>query len=323
MLSELNIVKGAVAKKDLSPVLKHLQLSNGWVTATNGRLTISTPLTGVEELDVIVPADKFIAAVKACKEPKFKITDTGRLSISGGKFRALLPLMQDVIFPKPSPSGEMVDSAGFIEGLKLVYEFIGTDASRLWACGILFHKGWVYATNNTVIARANIGWSGPSVNVPSFLVDELLRIKKKPLRIRLDHNTVTLQLEDNVWINSVLLPMGWPNARALIDGSSFENLQRMSDEVAADIRSLVEFCPDKRMPKIYFGNDLINTDTGVFEAAVQCTGLPQSIWRAEPLLNLLENSKGSAISIDFSQYPKPCPWRRENGSEGLIIGLRE
>lgn len=323
MLSDLNIVKGAVAKKDLSPVLKHLLIRNGWVTATNGRLTITTHIPELEGLDVIVPADKFIAAVNTAGSPKFKITDAGRLSISGGKFRALVPLLPETVFPLPTPTGETVDSSGFIEGLNLVYEFMGKDASRLWSCGILFHKGWVYATNNTAIARANVGWSGPSVNVPAFLIDELLRIKKKPVGVQMAHNTVTLKLEDNVWVNSVLLPGGWPNAKALFDRTSFDQLAPVPEELEEAISNIVQFCPDKRLPKIYFRDGAVSTDQGVHSASYVVPNLPDSIWRAEPLLALLSGSKKSPLSCDFSQYPAPCPWRRENGSEGLIIGLRE
>ena len=92
MIKELEIVKGGVAAKDLVPILTHLKIKNNWVTSTNGRMTITTPITGTAGLDIIVPAAKFIRAMKG-KDRKLKITPGGKLSISGGGFRALLPLM--------------------------------------------------------------------------------------------------------------------------------------------------------------------------------------------------------------------------------------
>lgn len=323
MLSSLEIVKGAVSRKDLSPVLRHLLIRHGWVMATNGRMTIYTPIEGLDEFDMIVPADKFITAVKACKNPKFKITDTGRLSITGGGFRALLPLMNGVEFPTPKQTGTMISDDSFIHGLTLAHEFMGDDASRPWSNGVLFHKGYVYATNNVIMVRADIGWTGPTVNVPSFLVEELLRIKKKPTGIRVDEHTITLQLEDNVWINSVLLPSGWPNAKALFDRTPFDGVKPIPDGLGETIKNLVPFCPNPKMPVIVFSEEGVSTESGDQEAAVQVEGLSKSRWRAEPLIRLLSGASGSSISIDFSLYPAACPWIRENGSEGLIIGLRE
>ena len=80
MHDSLKIVKGAVAKKDLVPVLTHLHIHHGWVSATNGKMTITLFIEELVELDIIVPAAKFIAAINRCKKPKFKILENGEYS---------------------------------------------------------------------------------------------------------------------------------------------------------------------------------------------------------------------------------------------------
>ena len=323
MLSKLNIVKGGVAKKDLSPILRHLRIAGGWITSTNGRLTISTDISKLKDFNLIVPADKFIKAISLCKNPKLKITEGGRLSISDGKFRALLPLLSDTEFPMPDKRGEKVSVKNLIEGLKKIYQFIGDDASRPWSCGILLYKGVGYATNNTIIARTNIEWSGPPINLPEFLITELFRLNK-PLRAAyINSSTITFELEDNVWINSSLLSLTWPNAEELFSKISFDNVLEIPNSLKDDIESIIPFCPDPKLPKILFTAEGITTEAGKNEALISTHELPESIWRAEPILNILALPESESIRIDFSQWPRPCPWIRSDGVEGLIIGLRK
>lgn len=328
MIEKLDIVKGGVAKKDLTPVLKHLKIANGWVTATNGRLTIATPIPEVPDLDIIVPADKFILAIKSCKQPKFKVVTNEtngvqRLSITGKKFRALLPLMVDVTFPSPEIVGDNVQSNDLLSAIKKIAGFVGEDASRPWACGILLYQNMAYATNNTLLVETPVQWDGPPINLPDFAIEELLRLKRDIRQIKTNGQNITFELEDNIWINSSVLSTNWPNVKNMFDKVDFSNVQELDPELLPAIQYLIPFCPDKKFPRIHFSESGVSTDPGSHEASTEFEGLPESIWRAEPLLQMLDRIKSQAISSDFSQWPKACPWVREDGVKGLIIGLRK
>jgi len=318
----LNIVKGGVARKDLSPVLTHLNICNGWVTSTNGRMTITAKLPEMSEFDITVPADKFITAVKSCSLPQFKITPTGKLSIKGKNFRALLPLLSGIPFPKPEMRGEVVSSSNILEALKKISQFIGDDASRPWANGVLLYQNYAFATNNIILAETPVSWDGPAVNVPSYLISELLRINKDVKSIRATSENITFELEDDVWINSSLLDIKWPNVRQMLDGILFEDVPLVPDGLAAAIQSVLPFCPDKRLPKIILSEAGVSTEEGDHQASVQLDPMPESLWRAEPLLTVLDMRSGVTLKCDFAKYPKPCPWIRSDGVRGIMVGLK-
>ncbi len=319
MRNALNIVKGGIAKKDLTPILTHLRIANGWVTSTNGRLTIASPINGLDDLSFIVPADRFIKAVNTCKDPKIKITSTNRLSITGKGFRALLPLMaDDSVFPTPEANGVDVESNDFIEVLKKLQPFIGDDASRGWSCGILLYKNIAYATNNIILVECPIQWNGPAVNLPAFLVDDLIRQRKNILSIKADRNHIMFKLEGNIWISSLLLNTSWPNVKEMLAKADFSKVKEVHPELNQAVLDILPFCPDKKFPRIRFFDEGVKTDAGDNEAMVEIESPDTSAWRAEPLLKLLAHKN---LAVDFSLYPKPCPFTLPNGIKGVIVGV--
>lgn len=322
MNKQFDIVKGCIGKKNLLPILKHLRIRDGWITSTNGRMTILTPIEGMDGIDVIVPADKFMVAINRCDEPTLRVTKTGRLSITQGKYRALLPLLVDTPFPTPQTGGIQVTHGAILPSLKQAAPFMADDASRPWACGVLIKEGMTYSTNNTTICRAPVDWQGPSVNLPSFLVNELLRLKLEPLSISVTNNSITIELADNVWLNSTLLPIGgWPNTAPLFEGIDFDTLSIIPEGLEQGIIDILPFCPDPKFPSIQFTETGIQTDAGDREAGIDMDGLPISSWRAEPLLLLLSTGHTQSLCVDFTRWPSPCPWCMENGTQGLIMGL--
>lgn len=324
MLHQLDIVKGAVSSKDLTPVLTHLRIKDGYISSTNGRMTIMTALPEMADMDIIVPADKFIRAIKACSKPVFKITPGGRLSIRGDRFRAVLPLLKDVPFPTPSVREGAAHSDDLFPVMKALLPFIGSDASRPWACGILLHKGMAYATNNVSLARMNAHWTGPTVNLPDFLIAEILRLGKEIEAIKTDGDFISMKLADDVFLYSSLLSAEWPNADKLFEGIDYSEITEVPEDLYQAIRDIMPFCPDKKFPKIIFTEDAVTTDQGEHEASVDFDHqLKHSIWRAEPMLALLEKSVAGKTFADFGKWPAPCPWTKENGVEGLIIGLSQ
>lgn len=325
MIKSLEIVKGGVAKKNLNPILTHLRIKQGWVTSTNGRLTISCPIPDMDELDIVVPADRFTRAIKAAKEPKFKITDTGRLSITGKGFRALLPLLDGIGFPMPVKRGDRISPRAILNTLKRLSPFIGDDATRAWCNGVLLYKGYAYATNNTILVKSPVDWGTPAINLPEYLVNELVRLDRSIEEIITNGTTITFKLADSVWLNSSLASTKWPNADSLFSGSDYSALYELPTELKKSILTILPFCPDPKFPRIHFDDGGVSTDPGSHEASIEIEGLgiAPTTWRAEPMLLMLEHSKGDPVLADFSPFPGPCPFQYADGLQGLIVGLRE
>ena len=135
-------------------------------------------------------------------------------------------------------------------------------------------------------------------------------------------STITIELEGNIWINSALLPTRWPDVMKMFAGVDFDRVIEIPAGLKEAIEDIVPFCPDKKFPKIILNEEGVHTADGDHQAMVELTGLHHSIWRAEPLLNLLTGAETVGLKADFSTYPKPSPWVRGDNVRGVIVGLK-
>ena len=221
MLKTLNFVKGAVSTKDLIPVLTNFHFYSGRVQGGNGRITIDAPLE-LGGIDITVPAVPFLKAIDTCEGildfENLKITEAGRLSIKKGKFRSVLPLSNSDEFPLVEPSeGKARHVPPILSALKRLRPFVGDDATRPWACGVLFKNGYAYATNNVVMTRVIMDFGDCEFNLPGFAVDELLRINKEPESIIIDDNAVTFFFGKLGWLRSQLFSAEWPDVERFFE----------------------------------------------------------------------------------------------------------
>lgn len=320
MKKTLNFVKGAVSTKDLIPVLTNFHFYNGRVQGGNGRITIDAPLD-LRGIDITVPAVPFLRAIDACKgvPQELSFTKNGRLVIKRGKFRSMLPLSNPEDFPLISMdlTGHMLwkPDIDLIAALRTIRPFVGEDASRPWACGALFKDGYIYATNNVVMAR--IPWDMPdgSMNLPSFAIDELLRINEQPDGFMYCDTYAGFFYGDR-WLRSQLFSVEWPDVAMFFESADIDNVPQGLLEA---VQKVLPFCPDSKFPTITFNEDGVHTADGDMGASVEGFDLTPSKYRAEPLEMVLSH----ATHIDLTKYPKPVPFKGVNGLEGVIIGLKQ
>ena len=170
MLETLNFVKGAVARKDFVPALVHFKIENGFIKGFDGKLSLCSPID--LDLNVSPQAVPFIKAITTCREAvSMHLTDTGRLAIKSGSFKAYIDCIDDAEYPDVAPEGKKVELDGeFIPALKMLNPFIAEDASRPWARGILFFDDVAFATNNIVLMEFKLDYKFPlPVNIPKPL----------------------------------------------------------------------------------------------------------------------------------------------------------
>ena len=315
----LNFVKGAVSTKDLVPVLTNFHFYSGRVQGSNGRITIDAPLE-LGTVDITVPAVPFLRAVEACDgAPQLNITEGGRLTMKRGKFRSILPLSDNSAFPLQEicdvPDSKWAPDSGLIKVLRTIRPFIGEDASRPWACGVLFKDGWLYATNNVVMVR--LGYTMPEdieINLPSYAVDELLRIGKDPVRVSYDSSYALFHYGES-WLRSNLFDSQWPDVSKFFQQ---EKLAPVPEGLREAVEKIRPFCQDSKFPVIELNETGVHTAEGDMGASVEGYELPYSKYRAEPLQLVLSHAK----TIDLTKYPGPVPFTADNGLEGVIIGVK-
>lgn len=321
MLNTLRFVRGAVSKKDSIPVLTHFHIYEGRIQGTNGRLTIDAPCSELSKFDLTVPAEIFLKAVDACQgEPNLTLEGEGKLRVKGGGFKALIPLGDHAIYPRgkrDSGSGTALSSdINLLTPLRALAPFIGEDASRDWACGVLFRNGIAYATNNAVLAASPACLFPMDLNLPFFLVEELIRIGREPSIIYATENSASFGYADGSWIKAQLLSAEWPDLEKLLPQFG-EVLPPVPVGLALAVERVRPFCPDPKIPLIQFSVLGVGTIDGDRSACVGDYNLPLGQYRAEPLLGVL----ASAAEADFARYPQPVPWRGRAGVRGILVGV--
>jgi len=317
MISTLKLVQGAVSKKDILPVLTFLHIYDGRIQAGNGSLSIDAPFTFFGELNVTVPAAQFIRAINTCGENARVTLDTEKqkLKVTNKKFRATLPVMDNAVYPRASTLGEpLAVQDGFLQALRIVRPFVSEDASRPWSRSVLLHNGFAHATNNVVYCRTMYG-TGYDMSIPVLAVDELLRIGQEPERILVADNSISFELPGGLWIHVKKQEAVWPDISKLLPDSV--RLVEYGEELLRAVESVLPFCEDQRVPVIELGADGVSTVQGTQHAQVDIKDLPESRFRAEPLLAVLR----IATKIDFSAYPKPCAFISGNNTHGVLVGV--
>ena len=321
MNKTLSLVRGAVSTKDLVPVLTHFHIYDGRVQGGNGRVTIDAPCSELSGFDCTVPAERFLKAVDACDgEPKLKLTDGGKLTISKSKFRATLPLANHESFPRleqvsESGGGAFIQMKPLLAMLRKLSAFVGEDASRPWSCGILFRDGFAWATNNVSLAR--VPYTSPREFVmPGFAIDELLRMGHEPVTMMLEENSMTFSFNGDWWLRVQKLHGEWPDVSKFIS-DDLPAAGVDSGPLAEAVRKVLPFCPNPKIPVVQTGSEGVSTLDGEMSATCGLYELPETRFRAEPLLTVLE----SARYIDLSTFPGACYWRGEN-IDGVLVGLR-
>jgi DNA polymerase III sliding clamp (beta) subunit (PCNA family) len=317
MLDTLRFVRGAVATKDLIPVLTHYHISKGRIQGGNSRICIDAPID--MDMDITVPAERFFKAIDSCeKEPTIKLTEGGKLSIKSGSFKATLPLSTDP-FPLTQPTGTAYQMGeGFILALNRIRPFITDDATRPWACGALIKKGKIYATNNVILCQIDFPVSFPEeVVIPIYTIDELIRIGKNPTSIKIAENQVTFFYPEDRWLTSNLFNVKWPDLEHYFD-FSIEGIPLIPTGLYSAVLKIIPFLPNSLVPTVYFKTTGVETGDGNVGATVDNILFEKdSCFNATMIIKVLE----IATHLDFSPYPKPCPFSAP-GVKGVVVGTR-
>lgn len=318
MLETLKLVRGSVSTKDLMPVLTHFLLMEGEIRGFNGRMAITAPAPDLHDIAVTVPAEPFLRAVDACGEKvKLKTTKDGRLEIRGPSLRVTLPTGNTDDFPLLKPEGKKTKlDFPLLTHFAKLQPFIGDDASRAWSCGILIKDGACYTTNNIVLAKTNLGGVFPHLNLPVFVVNELVRIGLEPEAIYTAKDSITFMLPDGVWIRSQLFDAAWPKEPEDLLPKAVRKTPLPAGLKEA-VERVLPFCPDPHMPIIHFDGEKVRTAEGQFSAEVTGFNLPAGAYQGQHLLAVL----AAATSANFKAYPI-VPWQGD-GVQGIIIGVSE
>lgn len=321
MLEALKFVQRGVARRDIVPGLTHFRIKDGRVTGFNGSYSLSAPVD--IGFNVAPSAGAFVKALDACEDViTLKMDNEKSLLVRSGNFRTSVPCIPLESVPTVTPEGVMVDPHDSILGaLELLKPFVGVDASRPWATGVLFNKQSAFATNNIIVAEYWLGTHFPhTVNVPSGIVDEVIRVSEELTMLQIASGSITFHYADGRWIKSQLLALDWPDIISVLD-NAWKNtkLKPVPPGLPEAVEKLSRF-GDKKDCRTYFrGTDIATHTEGAVDggALVELQGIPNKGCYHTRYLNDVFDI---AERIDFDAYPHPIPFTGAR-VRGAMVGI--
>lgn len=317
----LRFVQGAISTSRVGlPDMEHYRIRDNRITAFNGRMALSAPF-GLD-IEAYPQASSFYKAVKACEgseEVKVKLTDGGKLGIATGSFRAYIPSLPDVEYD-PQPEGALQPCPdSLLDDLTTIAPFVGDDASRPWSMGVLFDHGHLTATNNVIITRVWNDHGMPTINLPGFAVNELLRIGEIPTMMQTDKSSITFHYVDGSWLKTQLLALEWPTEMLDQVLNAPADLTWVPEDMAAAVDTIAPFMEGPASP-IYFESGYITNSPHQQDGAlVAVADLPAGACYGFRALRLV---LGVAQAWDLGAWPdRPCLfWAQEGRVRGALLG---
>lgn len=317
MLAQLKFVQRGVARRDFVPGLTHFRIKDRRVTGFNGVYALSAPVE--IGFNIAPSASRFIMALDACEDviQLSLAADETNLTVRSGDFRSSVPCVGVETVPETQPEGIVVaPHESILDALTALREFVGFDASRPWATGILLRGQSAFATNNCVIAEYWLGTPFPyMVNIPSSVIDEVVKVNEELASMQISPNSITFHYSDGRWIKSALLALDWGDVSSHLDHAwNGSNLQPVQPGLADACEKLARFSA-KEDSRIYFRGSFVATFGD--KDSIELPGAPsQGIYHVQFLNQVL----AVAESIDFSKYPEPIPFAGHN-LRGAMLGV--
>ena len=316
MLRELKFVQGAVAKKDFIPAITHFAIEDGTVRAYNGTIALCSPIQC--DLNVKPKAIPMVQAIARCTDTvTLSMTPAGRLRISSGSFKAFIECVEESQ-SHVEPEGERFDfdGPGLLTAIKAVQPFIGNDASRSWANGVLLKGQSAFATNNVCLVEYWVGSDIPHVvNIPRSCVAEMVRLNEAPTHGQMTTTSITFHYADGRWIRSQLYATEWPDLGRVL------NVHSEPLPIPPDLFKGLEIIKpfQNKMGQVWIGNGQLRTHEDPTEGAAYAINWPYKDCKFNiEMLSLLDEV---AKTADFTRAPLPCMFFGDR-LRGAITGMR-
>jgi len=209
----------ACSQRELgTPYQQHCRIYDGVIVAYDGVIAAGHML---DEVFTACPHTlKFLNALSKCGD-ELSITqlDSARLSITSGRFRALVPCVEPGAFPAVMPDPAIVPADDRLrKALETVAPLAAENSTQVFTASVLLNGRSCVAGNHHLIAEA---WHGldlpPGLVVPKIAVAALLKINKPFKQFGFSQNSITIYFEDNSWFRSQLYTDKWPNVEKLLN----------------------------------------------------------------------------------------------------------
>ena len=209
----------AAQHEDGAPYESHCRIADGWVTATDGVLTIGHKFEG----DLIARPHtlKMIAALKTCG-PKLSITqlENDRLAIKSQNIKAIVPCLPEdetSFVVNPDPNIATINDC-LKESFRTVAPFAKDNGDCPLTSSVIARANTCIGTNKHVIVESWHGIDLPVMLIPKRSVQAILKVSKPLTGFGFSGGSATFYFEDESWIRTQLYCEDLPNIDKILNG---------------------------------------------------------------------------------------------------------
>lgn len=307
-------------KKDGLIWESHCQMKDGWVMATDGRLTVGAKIE--EDITIAPHTETLMKALAKCGE-KLSITQQTNLLtvIQSDKFRANIPCADITAMP-PLCADERVAvlTPAVSEAFALLAPLVNDSDARPALTGVRLQANTATATNGYAIIEY---WHGidlpPGMLIPKASAMAVVKCGKVLSGLGFTEKTVTFHFEDESFIKTVRIDAKFPDTDRLFKGN-FIYLP-LPDDFHEALDGVSAFTDSETGSVLFHAGKMKTSMYDHKGASFECEGLPDlpdGMGISVKLLNLCRNSMTQA---DFQTLPDAVQFTGEN-ARGKIMYLK-
>lgn len=320
----VNWCKDALASKDLVAHLTYYMIKEGKIYASDGRMVACHPIMVDFGKPLFIPGADFerILGAMPTDNPELKL-DEGKLTVKHGKFRGKLSVASEETWPyEAGHEGKWtVLPKGLLAAIKKIRPFVSDNATQLWATCVALRNGFIYATNNVVVARAQVEGLTGDVLLPAWAVDFLLPRVAGATHFAVAENAIFFKWDSGAWLKTFSMNGTFPEKAGTMIDSCGKAAFATTPAWRATFARVAGLTGSGGTIKI-FHNVMLGSGEGELEATDAAEspipeGQEASIWDAGYLTPVIE----IATHWNPAAWPKPARWQGE-GIDGIVIGRR-
>lgn len=312
-------VKSALGLKDIASHLSHFLVQGGMIMASDNRITAAAPFP-FTELSFLVPGPEFERLINKFEgDCTFALDDKNMtLTLKCGKIKGTLKVLSpELVVYKPS-EGQWHDlPSDLLDALRKIRPFVSDNAVHFWALSVCIAKNAVFATNNVVVARADVSdFDGEGRLLPSWAVDYILAHPCKIEALITDEGSMTFMFSDGSWMKSQLIDSKFPEAAAKLIDTLPECRFALDDEwrrgydcISSMAENIIDIHADKMVAILGHGETEYTVNSPI------PTDKPYSRWAKK----FIDPVIAGATHFQPDIWPKPAPFIGP-GLKGLIVG---
>lgn len=318
--SAITQVAGAVAKKDVVPLLTHYYFARNKIIASDGRITASAPCEALKGIECLASATQIDALMLRLRDPIEIKHAENLLSMSSGRYRGRVATLPEEDYNFHEPEGKKIPlSEKFFEAIKILRKFVNEDATHMWSVCVAMRGKYLMASNNHSLAVMphNMEYKGEECLIPVWALDFILERTEGLTDFSVGGGAISFHWTNGSWMRAQLVQGTFPS----LAEDMLKTFKKSEFELTAEWREAFEYVSAFGADRVEFhGDRMVGRNEITTADAEATTPLPPkqkfSIFNPRILTPIIEH----ATHWSPVHWPAPCYFSAP-GLRGIVAGV--